>query len=111
MTQDRIDFLKKWGSFTDEQVKNYPWSMIDVITIMKEYKDSQTQYFKDEINRLELVAQDFTNAAKNQTLRTKELEMLLDEAIQIIENVEEVMTRATVKTDLPQWLLKARSKL
>lgn len=32
------EWLKKWGGFTDEEVEKYPWCLVDVMTIMGEYR-------------------------------------------------------------------------
>lgn len=35
---------------------------------------------------------------------------LLDEAFQIVENMQEFMTKAGIQTDLPKWLAKVRGE-
>lgn len=41
---DKLEWLKKWGAFeTNDEVSVYPWCMVDVMTIMEEYKNQCTK--------------------------------------------------------------------
>jgi DNA-directed RNA polymerase subunit M/transcription elongation factor TFIIS len=38
--QEKLEWLKQWGSFkTSEEVRIYPWCMVDVMAIMDDYLD------------------------------------------------------------------------